>query len=283
MSLNQAVTYMTEDMEAIVSFDFCGGTVCAYTAKSPDKETVNEDSVALIPCGNDSGALVVADGLGGMRCGDVASEEVVNSLVRAVRQRSVDCSFMREAVLDGIELANRKISGMKNGAASTVAVVEIQQGKVRPYLVGDTAIIITGQRGRVKYQSVPHSPVGYAVESGLLEADDALFHDERHLVSNAVGIEPMHVEVGPIIKLAVRDTVLVASDGVFDNLVVDEIIDIIRQGPLSKTAEKLVSICRSRMLHSDTALPHKPDDMSFILYRPVFDKRQAQPELDKTS
>lgn len=269
MSLDEAVTCMAEDMDTLATYTFSGGTACAFSSKSPDKMTLNEDSYALIPCGDLSGVLVVADGLGGLRSGDVASRAVVTSLARAIKQSSADCSFMREAVLDGVETANKDISEMKNGAASTVAIVEVQNGGVRPYLVGDTAILVTGQRGRIKYQSVPHSPVGYAVESGLLEEEEAIFHDERHLVSNAVGLDSMHVEVGPIIKLAERDTVLVASDGLFDNLKIDEIIHIIMQGPLLEAGEKLIQMCRSRMLHNDEDLPHKPDDMTFILFRPL--------------
>lgn len=269
MTMHDSVTCMVTDMENVVPFAFCGGSACVFTIKSPDKSTQNEDALALIPCSDDAGVLVVADGLGGMRRGDLASQEVINSLVQSVKQKSADCNSLREAILDGVEIANETITNTIQGSASTVAIVEIQHREVRPYYVGDSAILITGQRGKVKYQSVPHSPVGYAIESGMLEADDAIHHDERHLISNAVGMAPMHVEIGPKITLAKRDTVLIASDGLFDNLLMSEIIEIICQGALIKAAEKLVSVCLSRMTPNESELPHKPDDMSFILFRPV--------------
>jgi serine/threonine protein phosphatase PrpC len=156
---------------------------------------------------------------------------------------------------------------MNLGAATTVAIVEIQDHHVRPYHIGDSMTLITGQRGKLKYQSTAHSPVGYAVEAGLLDADDAIYHADRHLISNAVGMPGMHVEMGPRIALAARDTVLVASDGLFDNLQADEIIATIRRGPLPDAAKALADHCQERMHHPGDDQPHKPDDMSFILYR----------------
>ena len=78
----------------------------------------------------------------------------------------------------------------------------------------------------------------------------------------------MRVEIGPRIQLAARDTVVIASDGLFDNLQVDEIINIVRTGPLPLAAENLVAICRTRMTQFSEVRPHKPDDLGFILFRP---------------
>ena len=115
------------------------------------------------------------------------------------------------------------------GAASTLAIVEVQDGTARPYHVGDSAILITGQRGRVKVQTVPHSPVGYAVESGMLDAAEAMHHEERHVVSNVVGSDDMRIEIGSALSLSPRDTILLASDGLSDNLLAEEIIDFARK------------------------------------------------------
>ena len=57
----------------------------------------------------------------------------------------------------------------------------------------------------------------------------------------------MRVEVGPALQLAVRDTVLLASDGLFDNLYIDEIVDTIRSGPLTAAADRLVARVQARM------------------------------------
>ena len=269
LSLQEPIIYFAEDMQDITSFAVAGGTACVYTVRSPEKTTPNEDSVALLPCADHTAVLVIADGLGGLRAGDLASRLAVDSLAAAVTHCCAGQDSMREAILNGVEQAGEKIAAMGLGAATTVAIVEIQGREVRPYHVGDSMTLITGQRGRIKYLTVPHSPVGYAVESGLLDANEAMYHEERHLVSNVVGTARMHVEIGPKVTLALRDTLLVGSDGLYDNLQVDEITAIIRKGPLPSAALVLADQCRTRMQEYRPDRPHKPDDMSFILYRPA--------------
>ncbi|MGI9590762.1 MAG: PP2C family protein-serine/threonine phosphatase, partial [Myxococcota bacterium] len=79
-------------------------------------------------------------------------------------------------------------------------------------------ILLIGQRGRVKLQTVDHSPVGFAVEAGLLDADAALHHEDRHIISNFVGGADLRIEMGSGLHLAERDTLCLASDGLADNL-----------------------------------------------------------------
>ena len=64
-----------------------------------------------------------------------------------------------------------------------------------------------------------------AVESGMLDEDEAVHHEERHLISNVVGADDMRIEIGLSINMAAKDTLLLASDGLFDNLYLNEIIE----------------------------------------------------------
>lgn len=268
LSLLDPEIYLDQDMQDVAAYTLAGGVACVYTARSPEKSTPNEDSLALLPCAEHTAVLVIADGLGGLRAGELASQHAVESLAASVMQCCTDQDSMREAILNGVERADEKISEMGLGAATTVAIVELRRREVRPYHVGDSMTLITGQRGKIKYLTVPHSPVGYAVEAGLLDASEAMYHEERHLVSNVVGTPHMHVEIGPKVTLADRDTLIVASDGLYDNLQVEEITAIIRKGPLPKAARALAAQCRARMRKDLPDRPHKPDDMSFILFRP---------------
>jgi serine/threonine protein phosphatase PrpC len=174
---------------------------------------------------------------------------------------------LRDAILDGIEKANRQILNKSSGAATTLAAIEIQSNSIRPYHVGDSMIMLCGQRGKVKLQSIAHSPVGYAVESGLLDENEAIHHEERHLISNVVGSSDMSIEIGTLRKLAPRDTLIVASDGLFDNLYLTEIIDIIRTGKLTTSANSLIELTLERMQHPKADSPCHPDDLTFILFR----------------
>jgi serine/threonine protein phosphatase PrpC len=126
---------------------------------------------------------------------------------------------------------------------------------------------VTGQRGRIKWQTIPHSPVGYAVEAGLLDAGEALHHEDLHIVSNLLGAKEMRIELGATLTLARRDTVVLASDGLSDNLHLGEIVERLRMGPLIRSADAVAELGRKRMQAPSEGSPSKPDDLTFIALR----------------
>lgn len=258
--------YTQSDLQHAQSHAFIHGHASVYTHRAPDKETVNEDCAALIPYEGDTGVLVIADGLGGQPGGETASKTAVDSLVKAMERARRKGLAIREAILDGFEQANAAIMSRTAGA-TTLAVVELQGSTIRPYHVGDSMILCTGQRGRLKLVSVAHSPTGYAVESGMLDADEAVHHEERHLISNVVGASDMRIEIGAAIRLAAHDTLVLASDGVFDNLYQNEIVELVRKGPIENAADALMQFTRQRMQTPHPDFPSHPDDLTFILFR----------------
>lgn len=265
--MDKSLLFAQTDMTGPEQFEMVSGQVLVFTHRSPEKETANEDCAALIPYDDANGVLVIADGLGGLPGGSTASNLAVRRLKKSIEKAAQEQTPLREAILNGIERANQDILAQASGAATTIAVVEIQHDRMRPYHVGDSMILLCGQRGKKKLQSVAHSPVGYAVESGMLDVDEAVHHEERHLVSNVVGAPDMRIEIGTTRRIAARDTLILASDGLFDNLYLDEIVEIIRKGDLQATALHLVELTRERMNATQGNLPCHPDDLTFILYR----------------
>jgi serine/threonine protein phosphatase PrpC len=245
-----------------------GGTVALFSSRCPGKETPNEDAAVVLPLDGDSAVLAVADGVGGEAAGERAARIAVETLRDCVEEASRDGTLLRTAILDGIERANRAVRDLASGAATTLAVAEIREGRVRPYHVGDCVILLTGQRGRIHLQTVPHSPVGYAVEAGVLNEADAMHHEERHVVSNVIGTPEMRIEIGHSRRMRPRDTLLLASDGLADNLHVEEIVERIRKGPLESAAAALASDSAERMRRPVEGLPSKPDDLTFLAFRP---------------
>jgi serine/threonine protein phosphatase PrpC len=279
---------LAEPLPAPSTAKIAGGEAVWISAKCPAKPGENEDAVAALAIEDDHGLLLVADGLGGHRGGRRASQAMKTHLTRTARQltgaRQASCTVVisdaplpqtaprpgadsRSAILDEIERVNHRLLRSRIGSATTLALAEVQQHKVRTYHIGDSEILIVSQRGRLKYSTVSHSPIGYAVESGLLTEEEALFHSDRHLVSNVVGSDQMSIELGPWIPLAPRDTVLLASDGLFDNLMQNEVIEGIRKGDLVQAVADLAQLARNRMAFSMGDQPSKPDDLTILAYR----------------
>lgn len=244
-----------------------GGRFVAYSCRSPDKDTENEDTVAVIPYGPQAAVLVVADGAGGLPAGKRASLAAVTSLIDSMYNSMAETMLLRTAVLNGIEDANLAVKNLANGSATTLTVVTVDGLIVRAYQVGDSEAMVVGQRGRIKFQTMAHSPTGFAVEAGFLDQREALHHEERHLVSNFLGTTDMRIDIGAELKLKPRDTILLASDGLMDNVHVDEIIERIRKGPLDAAVERVGALARRRMTGAAAGQPSKPDDLSLILFR----------------
>jgi serine/threonine protein phosphatase PrpC len=245
------------------------GEICVRSIRSPDKQTENEDSAAIIQLGDDSLVLAVADGVGGSVAGREASNATMRTLARVLTKLPDEASQLRPAILDAVEEANKTVLGLARGAATTLVVAQLDATRLQSYHVGDSELLAVGQRGRIKQRVVPHSPTGFAVEAGLLDEDEAVQHDQRHVLFNVIGSSDMRVEVGPALQLAARDTVLLASDGLFDNLFIDEIVATIRSGPLVAAADRLVERVQARMQGEEAAhRPCKPDDLTIVLFRP---------------
>ena len=264
---HQAHLFLEAALDSVEVREFAGGEACIFTTASPDKETPNEDAAALLPFDDSSGVLVVADGVGGYRLGSAASAATVRALQKSLEVSSQQEVQLRTAVLDGIENANQAVLSLGVGAATTLALVEIQEGQVRPYHIGDSQVVIAGQRGKVKAQTVSHSPVGFAIEAGVLNEAEAMHHEDRHLVSNVIGTPEMRIEIGAMQKLALYDTVVLGSDGLFDNLHVAEIVEAIRKGSLRAGMQRLVAACRKRMDVPLEGRPSKPDDLTIVTFR----------------
>jgi serine/threonine protein phosphatase PrpC len=258
---------LAHDSDNVVTGTTAGLQIAAWSRPKPGRESPNEDSAAVIPVDDQSAVMIVADGLGGLRGGHQASNLAVRLVADSIFAARDTRMPLRALILDGLERANQAIKDLGIGAATTIAAVEWRNGEIRPYHVGDSMILATGQRGRLRMQTVSHSPVGFAVEYGLLDESEAMHHEERHLVSNVVGTDDMRIELGPPLRLARYDTVLLASDGLFDNLYTDEIVELIRKGPLARSLSSLVRIAQERMTYPVEGVPCKPDDMTVIALR----------------
>jgi serine/threonine protein phosphatase PrpC len=213
------------------------------------------------------------DGVGGTPAGREASNAAVQTLSRILESVRSDEQQLRPAILDAVEEANKAVLGLARGAATTLVVAQLTAASLRCYHVGDSELLAVGQRGRIKQRVVPHSPTGFAVEAGLRDVAARCQCGSR--VVQRDRITDMRVEIGPALQLCARDTVLLADDGLFDNLFIDEIVDSIRVDP-PRSLDRLVERVRARMSGEGSAdQPCKPDDRTVVLYRPGRNRRDA--------
>lgn len=258
--------WLGEDLDGVLVREFAGGTVAFTTRRDPHKQTPNEDALAIIPVSDTAGVLAVADGCGGQANGLLASQLAVEALCVTLANADSGTN-LRAPILDGFESAFSHVRQLGTGAATTLTAVEINAGIIRTFHAGDSQALVVGSRGKVKLQTQSHSPVGYAVEAGMLTEHAALYHEDRHLVSNVIGADGSHIDMGLPRKLDKQDTLILGSDGLFDNLRQDEIVQLIRKGPLIDAAATVAAKVTQRMTAPTAGAPCKPDDLTLIMYR----------------
>jgi serine/threonine protein phosphatase PrpC len=265
------------------------GEAVLFSSKAYDKTTGTEVAALFCELPGAVTVLAVADGVGGLPAGAEAAATAIGAVRRAVERtversdrvadRSVDReadreagSTLRSAIFDAFEDANARLLEQGVGAATTLVVVEVRGDVARAYHAGDSGALLVGQRGRVRFETIPHSPVGYGVAAGMLEPSETHHHDERHLLSNCVGSREMRVEIGAPVTMAARDTLLLATDGVLENIERRDLIDQIRIGSLLQAATDLQARLRLTMAGVDPKLPAHPDDATALLFRTAADR-----------
>jgi PPM family protein phosphatase len=234
-----------------------------YCKKSPLTDTVNEDGLAIFafPQGY---VLAVADGAGGYPKGEDASAKILSNLKSCFESKSFKFDSLRAHIVDTIDQTNKELLAEGIGARTTLTVCEVVGGLARVYQVGDSGALICGQKGKLKYKSTSHSPVGYGIEAGLIDEAEALTHPDLSFVSNLLGESEMKIEIGPKIELSPNDSIFLASDGIFDNFSPDQLVELVRKGSMESISSDLIKAIDTTIYQRDQA---KKDDISFILFK----------------
>ena len=260
-------SFLDANMEEPQVIELPEGALVVYCCRCPGLDRPNEDALGVVWLDGRGLILIVADGCGGMADGASASRKAVEAISESLTRADTEERSVRPAILDGIEAANQAVQGLGSGAATTVVIASVLGDELRTYHVGDSQAIQVSNRGRVKQRTTSHSPVGYGVEAGLIAEEEAIHHEDLHYVSNVIGDKEARIEIGPRSKFAARDTLVLGSDGLFDNLSLQEIVNVTRKGPLGVAAAELALQARDRMQEPQPDDPSKPDDLTFALYR----------------
>ncbi|MCB0365337.1 MAG: protein phosphatase 2C domain-containing protein [Bdellovibrionaceae bacterium] len=257
---------LNENLEELESFH--GGWLegVIHSSRCPGDKVENEDSVGLMIF-EDFALAVVSDGLGGHKGGAAASKLAVGTLNQAAlhwrKQDPKERIERREMILQAIESAHAEIKAMGIGAGTTISVAEVTSSWVRFYSLGDSFGLLMGGMGTLKFKNVEHSPVGYCLEAGAITEDDVIGHPASGVVLNALGIDPIRMEISQELELAKRDHILLASDGLTDNLKHSVICEDLRRGSMEEKMAKLVDGAHLQMSKDKG----KPDDLTMVLIR----------------
>ena len=241
-----------DDQHEIVDIgDFKVGYFCGKKIESE-----RNDDVLCIQEGSDKLLLAIADGAGGHPKGDEAAKLATHEILKCFESTS-------QNFLDGFENANDKVNELRAQAHSTLIVASIISDKVRFYTVGDSEILYWNATGNLLYSNIPQSMVGHAIESGHISQTESLEHDHRHIVNNMLGDPAIRIETTTRFEIKKGHTILLGSDGLFDNIDHDRLTEILSGGNFQDSFQSLLDLIGSR--RGDNWI--KDDDISLIVLR----------------
>jgi len=174
----------------------------------------NEDNYLV---DEELGLWVVADGMGGHACGEVASQIAVD----LIHDKISNGSTLQEAVAFSHEIvlmAADQRMGLP-GMGSTVVAALFHPDHCEIAWVGDSRAYLWEQ-GKLRQVSRDHSYVQQMLDSGSISQSEAIVHPHRNVITQAIGADDLeHVEVGITRIPTYKDqTILLCSDGLTDEV-----------------------------------------------------------------
>ena len=194
----------------------------------------DSQNVPLSPWG---ALFVVADGMGGMNAGEVASHKAVEGIENyfqyLIEKGAVPPpNQIQDTLFKAINFANdtiiqhAKTYPDTEGMGTTLILLWLINDTAHVAWCGDSRCYML-RDGRLKQISKDHSYVQELVDKKLITSDEAFYHPKKNIVTQSLGdsmnkLEPSYTSV----PLSINDRFLLCSDGLNTMLMDDHIQQI---------------------------------------------------------
>ncbi len=234
------------------------------------QRSANEDSFVESPP-----YFAVADGMGGAKAGEVASQIAVEAFDDA----GGDPSEAEGQLRDIAQSANRRIYDLaqaeesRRGMGTTLTAALVGPDGVSLGHVGDSRCYLL-RDGELEQITRDHSLVAELERTGQIGPGEAEHHPQRSIITRALGPEP-DVDVDTYtITGRPGDVFLLCSDGLTSMISNDEVASILRSaGSLEDAADALVRSANQS---------GGKDNITVVLFRLGGDEDPDQPTADQT-
>ena len=213
------------------------------------KRAANEDRLLSLP---QAKLFLVADGVGGRKGGQVASQTVADVFKNAFEDGRGG-NDMLAALKQTLTICNRSIYDSSSeiaelrGMATTVALVAaMTDSRAIIGHVGDSRVYRFDGKDLIG-ETQDHSEVSDAIRAGLITPAQAAHHPRRNVINRAVGAEQEVEADFKIVPLNDKTSFLLCSDGITRHLNDAELTDLLRCGAHpQKVCDRMKDLCFER-------------------------------------
>ena len=213
---------------------------------NPDLTTdgwfIPSDTDSAIPLGKNGAVLVVADGMGGMNAGEVASELAVTGIRQAFESledfsKVVDCSnhieaFLKKAIVDADSVIKQKVKEdpSTSGMGTTIVIAWVVDNVAHISWCGDSRAYLFNRKSGLSRLSKDHSYVQELVDAGKLDAELAFDHPNSNIITRSLGDSSVKAQPDYVCRrLSAGDYLILCSDGLCGLVRDEEILDLMMQ------------------------------------------------------
>lgn len=222
----------------------------------------NQDNICALLVPNTpqgiTGIFAVADGMGGGKAGDRASQIAINGVVLLMGRAGNPKTYaedepeaIAEMLRDSISQINSQVYSAGNssesmsGMGTTLTIAVLTGSTLVIGHVGDSRAYLLGSEG-IRQLTTDHTFVSEEVARGVLTEDEARVHPRRNLLTRAVGPKAdVQAEV-LISKVMPGETVLLCSDGLHGLVEDRQIAGILESNSPKDATIKLVDMANEQ-------------------------------------
>jgi PPM family protein phosphatase len=224
----------------------------------------NQDRLAY-SYSKDALLLVLADGMGGHRNGEVAAQLAVKTLTDAFQRLAVpSLSSPAKFLIDHIQQVHDMIENVTQAQEyvesprTTIVAAIIQRGYLYCAHVGDSRLYHF-RNGHLLFRTEDHSVVQSLYKKGMISKEEMATHPYKNKIYNCVGGEtPPQIDLSDRHELLEGDTVLLCTDGVWGVIDDQQIKEIIQRN------NDITAATTDLMDSADFASDERGDNMSAI-------------------
>ncbi|WP_413112324.1 PP2C family protein-serine/threonine phosphatase [Thaumasiovibrio sp. DFM-14] len=168
---------------------------------------------------------VVADGMGGHKAGDIASQMLVDTVRKVVDEtQDLNIDHLKDAIVKANQAIYQYAADYLEGSTmgTTAVVLFIDAGQYHCLWVGDSRFYRL-RKGQFEQKSRDHSQVTEMVDQGLILASEAENHPMANVITRAVGVLPQVVVDQVSGQLCSDDQFILCTDGLTKELTNQEI------------------------------------------------------------
>ena len=225
-----------------------------YMTDSGRVRSHNEDSVTILKNESDEYLLVVADGMGGHRKGEVASSIAVTHLGKRFNETPSVGSKLDAVnwLNDNVNEINKEVLeyGEENiysrGLGTTIVVALLTKDYLIFGNIGDSSGYVL-KNNKLHKVTHDHTLVNLLVDAGNLTEDEAKTHPKKNVLMKAIGAsEKVDIDIFDVDMES--EAIMLCSDGL-TNMLTDEQIEKVLIDPeleIEEKVEKLIRKCNAR-------------------------------------